>query len=418
MTRTENSELPPEPNIAANITQMPQAFFYPGLAEFFHLCNMFPLQLTPRISVSLLFFAAGLTFASWASRIPDVQHLYQLGNGALGAVLFALPAGSLISLPLWGWMIAKYGSKRMSALGLLIYPLLLCIIPMMTTTWLLWLLLFLFGMTGNLCNIAINTQAVGVEKSYDRSIMATFHAIWSLAGFAGAFLGNLFISRNITLWHHFTIIAIISGILLLTALPRLIRGDGATTTTSSRWVLPGKELLLLGCVAFCCMACEGTMFDWSGVYFQHVLQVPKNQVALGYAAFMSTMAGGRFLGDWFINRLGNRMVLRVSGLLITTGLLLSVLFPVLLTATVGFMLVGLGVSSVIPVVYSNAGKSANLSPSVALATVSSIGFIGFLIGPPIIGFIAEMFSLRWSFTLIALLGLGTTFFSGLVKLER
>lgn len=378
---------------------------------------MFFLRLTPRISVSLLFFAAGLTFASWASRIPDVQQLYQLGNGALGAVLFALPAGSLISLPLWGWMIAKYGSKKMSTVGLLLYPVLLCIIPLMTTTWQLWLLLFLFGMTGNLCNIAINTQAVGVEKSYDRSIMATFHAIWSLAGFTGAFLGNLLISWNVSLLLHFGIIAITTYALLLSGLPRLIKGDGGAVT-SSGWVLPGKELMLLGCIAFCCMACEGTMFDWSGVYFQHVLQVPKSQVALGYAAFMSTMAGGRFLGDWFINRLGNRMVLRVSGLLITSGLLLSVLFPALVTATIGFMLVGLGVSSVIPVVYSNAGKSADLSPSVALATVSSIGFIGFLIGPPIIGFIAEMFSLRWSFTLIALLGLGTTFFSGLVKLEK
>ncbi|MCA6494149.1 MAG: MFS transporter [Chitinophagaceae bacterium] len=378
---------------------------------------MFFLRLTPRISVSLLFFAAGLTFASWASRIPDVQQLYQLGNGALGAVLFALPAGSLVSLPLWGWMIAKYGSKKMSTVGLLLYPVLLCIIPLMTTTWQLWLLLFLFGMTGNLCNIAINTQAVGMEKSYDRSIMATFHAIWSLAGFTGAFLGNLLISWNVSLLLHFGIIAITTYALLLSGLPRLIKGDGGAVT-SSGWVLPGKELMLLGCIAFCCMACEGTMFDWSGVYFQHVLQVPKSQVALGYAAFMSTMAGGRFLGDWFINRLGNRMVLRVSGLLITSGLLLSVLFPALVTATIGFMLVGLGVSSVIPVVYSNAGKSADLSPSVALATVSSIGFIGFLIGPPIIGFIAEMFSLRWSFTLIALLGLGTTFFSGLVKLEK
>jgi MFS family permease len=314
-------------------------------------------------------------------------------------------------------MIAKYGSKSMSALGLLLYPVLLCVIPMMTTTWQLWIVLFLFGMTGNLCNIAINTQAVGVEKSYDRSIMATFHAIWSLAGFTGAFLGNLLISWNVSLLLHFTIIAIITYTLLVSGLPRLIKGDGATAS-STGWVIPGKELLLLGCIAFCCMACEGTMFDWSGVYFQHVLQVPKSQVAVGYAAFMSTMAGGRFLGDWFINRLGNRMVLRVSGLLITTGLLLSVIFPMMITATIGFMLVGLGVSSVIPVVYSNAGKSAGLSPSVALATVSSIGFIGFLIGPPIIGFIAEMFSLRWSFTLIALLGLGTTFFSGLIKLEK
>lgn len=417
MTKTEPSRQVSGTIRCCKYNRIAACFFCPRLIEFFHLCTMFFLRLTPRISVSLLFFVAGLTFASWASRIPDVQQLYQLGNGALGAVLFALPAGSLVSLPLWGWMIAKYGSKRMSAAGLLLYPVLLCIIPMLTSTWQLWFLLFLFGMTGNLCNIAINTQAVGVERNYDRSIMASFHAIWSLAGFTGAFLGNLLISWNVSLLLHFGIIAITTYALLLSGLPRLIKGDGGAVT-SSGWVLPGKELMLLGCIAFCCMACEGTMFDWSGVYFQHVLQVPKSQVALGYAAFMSTMAGGRFLGDWFINRLGNRMVLRFSGLLITTGLLLSVLMPVLVTATIGFMLVGLGVSSVIPVVYSNAGKSANLTPSVALATVSSIGFVGFLIGPPIIGFIAEMFSLRWSFTLIALLGLGTTLFSGLVKLER
>jgi MFS family permease len=160
------------------------------------------------------------------------------------------------------------------------------------------------------------------------------------------------------------------------------------------------------------------MFDWSGVYFQHVIQVPQSLVGLGYAAFMAMMAGGRFLGDWFINRLGNRRVLRFSGLLITSGLLLAVLVPVLWTATIGFMLVGLGVSSVVPVVYSTAGKSERLAPSVALATVSSIGFIGFLIGPPIIGFIADLFSLRWSFTIIALLGLGTTWFSGIVKISK
>jgi MFS family permease len=123
------------------------------------------------------------------------------------------------------------------------------------------------------------------------------------------------------------------------------------------------------------------------------------------------MAGGRFLGDWIITRLGKRQVIQASGLLIFSGLLLAVLFPYLLFAILGFMLVGFGVSSVIPVVYSAAGNSKNLAPSVALATVSSIGFIGFLIGPPIIGFIAETLSLRWSFTFIAILGLGTTLLS-------
>lgn len=396
---------------------MLQAFLSRCLTEFIHLCSMFFRFLTPRMAVSLLFFAAGLTFASWASRIPNVQQLFHLGNGALGAVLFALPAGSLISLPLWGWMIARYGSRRMIAAGLILYPLLLCLIPLLSAVWQLWILLFVFGMTGNLCNIAINTQAVGVEKNYQRSIMASFHAIWSLAGFAGAALGNLLIANNTSLFIHFSIIAVFTILLLLTALPGLIRGDG-TSSSGAGLARPDKQLLLLGCIAFCCMACEGTLFDWSGVYFQHVIQVPQSLVGLGYAAFMAMMAGGRFLGDWFINRLGNRRVLRFSGLLITSGLLLAVLVPVLWTATIGFMLVGLGVSSVVPVVYSTAGKSERMAPSVALATVSSIGFVGFLIGPPIIGFIADLFSLRWSFTLIALLGLGTTWFSGIVKISK
>ncbi|MFN5427634.1 MAG: MFS transporter [Bacteroidota bacterium] len=378
---------------------------------------MFSLRISPRQSVSLLFFAAGLTFASWASRIPDVQELYQLGNGALGGVLFALPAGSLVSLPLWGWMIANYGSKRMVMAGLLIYPTLLCLIPFVSGIWQLWLLLFIFGMTGNLCNIAINTQAVGVEKGYGRSIMAGFHAIWSLAGFVGAAIGNLFMGWNTSLLTHFSVIAFTGILLLLVALPQMISGDG-TKASRSTFVRPDRSLFILGCIAFCCMACEGTMFDWSGVYFQKVLRVPKDQVALGYAAFMCTMAGGRFMGDWFINRLGSKSILLVSGLLITAGLLLSVLFPYIIPATIGFMLVGLGVSSVVPVVYSTAGNTSRMAPSVALATVSSIGFIGFLIGPPIIGFIAELLSLRWSFTFIALLGLGTSWFAGRITTPK
>jgi MFS family permease len=201
------------------------------------------------------------------------------------------------------------------------------------------------------------------------------------------------------------------------ALPQMIRGDGTKASRSS-FVRPDRSLFILGCIAFCCMACEGTMFDWSGVYFQKVLRVPKDQVALGYAAFMCTMAGGRFMGDWFINRLGSKSILLVSGLLITAGLLLSVLFPYIIPATIGFMLVGLGVSSVVPVVYSTAGNTSRMAPSVALATVSSIGFIGFLIGPPIIGFIAELLSLRWSFTFIALLGLGTSWFAGRITTPK
>ena len=163
------------------------------------------------------------------------------------------------------------------------------------------------------------------------------------------------------------------------------------------------------------MVCEGTMFDWSGVYFQKVVAVPKELTTLGYAAFMGTMASGRFISDFIVTRFGSRKVLEGSGILITTGLLLAVLFPTLIPATIGFLLVGFGVSSVIPLVYSAAGKSKTMSPGMALAAVSTIGFLGFLMGPPLIGLIAQAFSLRWSFSLIAILGFGTTLLAARVK---
>jgi MFS family permease len=376
-----------------------------------------PARQLHRWAVAAIFFASGLTFASWASRIPEVQAMHHLSNGELGGVLFALPAGSLISLPLWGWMIAKYGSKTMLLSGISLYVLLLLLISLAGSIGQLWVILFLFGMIGNLCNISVNTQAVAVEKLYGRSIMAGFHAIWSLAGFTGAAVGNLLIAFNATLFLHFLVIGILATLLVIVVNTRLLKGD-AQTQSASFIVRPNKELWLLGLIAFCCMACEGAMFDWTGVYFQKVVNVPRQLVALGYTAFMSTMAGGRFLGDWIITRFGKRQVLQASGLLIFSGLLLAVLFPFLLFAILGFMLVGLGVSSVIPVVYSAAGNTQNLAPSVALATVSSIGFIGFLIGPPIIGFIAEILSLRWSFTFIAILGLGTTLLSSKMKANK
>jgi MFS family permease len=157
------------------------------------------------------------------------------------------------------------------------------------------------------------------------------------------------------------------------------------------------------------------MFDWSGVYFQKVVQAPKGLVTLGFTAFMSTMAGGRFIGDRLATRLGTKRMLQWSGIVIAAGLLLAISFPGLVVSTAGFLLVGIGVSSVVPLVYGAAGKSPNFSPGVALAAVSTIGYLGFVAGPPLIGFIAEASSLRWSFALIALLGLMTTVIASRMK---
>jgi len=154
------------------------------------------------------------------------------------------------------------------------------------------------------------------------------------------------------------------------------------------------------------MASEGAMFDWSGVYFQQVVEAPKSLIVLGYVSFMVMMATGRFVGDKLIQQYGRKKMLRISGILISTGLFISVLFPYLATATLGFLIVGLGVSSIVPMVYSSAGRIPNIPPGIALASVSSISFLGFLMGPPLIGYIAEISSLRYSFAVIGLLGFG------------
>jgi MFS family permease len=369
-----------------------------------------------RMAVAAFFFIAGLSFASWASRIPDIKTLLQLSDAGLGGVLLALPVGLMVSLPLSGWLVAKYGSKKIVTIAAICYPLVLIVIGTTTAVWQLVSVLFVFGLFGNLCNISINTQAVGVELLYGRSIMASFHGIWSLAGFTGAAIGTFLISKNISPFFHFTLICAASLLLVLSMQGFALAKD-TVHSNQPIFAKPDSALLKLGLIAVSCMVCEGTMFDWSGVYFQKVVAVPKEITTLGYAVFMGAMAGGRFIGDRIAMRFGQQRVLQGSGIMITSGLLLAVIFPYLIPATIGFLLVGFGVSSVIPLVYSEAGKSKTMSPGVALAAVSSIGFLGFLLGPPVIGFIAQALSLRWSFTLIAILGFGTTVLASVMKRE-
>ncbi|MEO7802738.1 MAG: MFS transporter [Ginsengibacter sp.] len=369
-----------------------------------------------RISVSTFFFIAGLTFASWASRIPDIKNKLHLSDGGLGAVLFALPLGSMTSLPISGYMVSHFGSRTMLLIASIIYPVVLIFIGLVNTPWQLGLVLFVFGLFGNLFNISVNTQAVGVEALYGRSIMASFHGLWSLAGFTGAAIGTLITSFDLQPFAHFIIICSITFLLML-----FFYKDSLPTTTSTTkqpiFVLPDSSLIKLGLLAFFCMVCEGTMFDWSGVYFDKIVKAPRQLITLGYVAFMSSMAGGRFAGDWLANRFGKKTMLQISGILIAVGLAISIFFSGIITATIGFLMVGMGVSSVVPLAYGEAGRSSTMSPGAALAAVSTIGFLGFLIGPPMIGLIAQATDLRWSFGVVAILGFCTTLISSKLKLK-
>ena len=371
-----------------------------------------------RIAVSAFFFSAGFCFASWASRIPDIQQKLVLNEAGLGMVLLSLPIGLMVSLPVSGFVVARYGSRHTAIIAALLYAFLLPFLGLVTLAWQLVIVLFLFGFAGNLLNISMNTQGVSVEAIYGRSIMASFHGVWSVAGFSGAAVGALMLSLVISPFLHFCVVAMLVCCLVLMTYKYLLVNDIHSDSKAPVFAKPDSALLKLGLIAFCCMVCEGTMFDWSGIYFAKEVQVPKSLTTLGYVAFMTTMAGGRFAGDWMSVKIGRKNMIRMSGLLIAGGLMLAVALPFIVPATIGFLVTGMGVSSVVPLLYSAAGRSGKVASGVALAAVSTIGYLGFLFGPPVIGLIAQAFSLRWSFALIAFLGLGVTLLAGFSRIEN
>lgn len=377
---------------------------------------------TLRIAVGSLFFMAGLCFASWASRIATVQQTMGLSDAALGAVLFSLPVGLMCSLPFSGWIITKIGSKRLLLSAILVYGAALVTLGLAQNTFQLVICLLCFGFASNAVNISVNTQAVAAEGLHKKPIMASFHGLWSLAGFTGAGIGTIMIGNKVNPLHHFVIILVVLVVGVIIASRFLYDDSEAVKNVPAssmpfmmrlRLIIP---LITLGTIAFCSMICEGAMFDWSVIYFKKVIAAPIALQGAGFTAFMLTMAGGRFIADWFTHRFGVKRVLQVSGALTATGLLVAVVFPYFYTAMAGFLLVGAGVSSVVPMVYSAAGKSKTMSPGVALAAVSTIGFIGFLIGPPLIGFIAGLATLRASFLFIAIMGTSIAILASRAKL--
>ena len=367
-----------------------------------------------RIAVGAMFFMAGLSFSSWASRIATVQQTMGLSDAALGAVLFSLPVGLMCSLPFSGWVITKIGSRKLLISALLVYATALVTLGLAKNTFQLVICLVCFGFSSNAVNISVNTQAVATEEIYKKPIMASFHGLWSLAGFVGAGIGTFMIANNVDPFHHFVVMLVViaTGVIIAA---RYLKDD-KVASSGPVFVMPDSSLIKLGIIAFCSMICEGAMFDWSVIYFKKVVLAPTAMVGLGFTTFMFTMAGGRFIADWFAHKFGLKRTLQVSGTLTAVGLLIAVAFPYIYTAMAGFLLVGAGVSSVVPMVFSAAGKSKTMLPGVALAAVSTIGFLGFLVGPPIIGFIAGIATLRASFVLIAAMGVSVVVVSTKAKI--
>ena len=349
-----------------------------------------PRQL--RLANAVFFFLSGLGYATWASRIPDIQKQFNLNEAGLGGILLATPIGLILTVPVTGRMLSKFSSRTVMLVGGVLFAIDLGLLGFCSTVWQLVSVLFLLGASRNLFNISTNAQAVAVQSLYDRSIMAKFHGIWSLAGFAGAAMGYLAVHYGVSTSYHLLAVSILLIVCSFWFISGTIYQPPIPQPKRKIFALPEKSLITFALICFFCMACENAMYDWSGVYFEKVIHVSKGNATEGFVAYMIAMTLGRFIGDAIVNRFGIKNMLRGSGIFIFTGLMLSVIFPNQLVAAVGFIMVGFGVSCIVPMVFQLAGRSKTMSGGAALASISSIGYLGFLLVPPFVGFVAEAIS--------------------------
>lgn len=357
-----------------------------------------------RIAISMYFFLLGFVFSTWASRIPDVKDRFSLSEAELGGLLFMLPTGALVGLPISGWLVQRGGSRLICALSLILYGIFLSLIGLSDQLEWLSIALFLFGIIGNLGNISMNAQGLVIQHWMGKVILSSLHAMWGLGAFSAAAVSGWMMNLEVSVNMHFILIG---GLALLGAVVFyfFLLPDQADKEASQKvFAWPGKGLLLLGLICFCVCMSEGAMADWSSLYYRQVVNAMHTASTLGYTAFALCMTVGRFAGDKVLQWLSHAQLLRINGTLILTGIFLALVFPIKWIVIAGFALVGLGVSCVFPIVYMLAARSKTMSTSAALASVSSVGFIGFLIGPPMIGFLAEETGLRMSLWVIAVLG--------------
>lgn len=360
-----------------------------------------------RVGIGILFLLCGFNFASWATRIPDFKQLLHLSDAALGTVLMGLPIGSLVSLPLAGILIAKYNSKIICLLAVCMYIAIIPLLGYSQNAYQLFGSLFLFGMSGDILNISMNTQVVALEKKLAKILMSSFHAIFSVGLMLGALIGSLTVTFKMGLNTHFWAIALINLALIPTfyffLLPDAERSqnDHANSTILSL----DKYLITLALIAFCGMLCEGAMADWITLYFKENITSHIFPQTIGFTSFASAMVVGRLAGDYLSNKFNVKKILVVNGLLISLGIFITINSPFEFVKILGCFIAGLGISTIVPLIYSIAGTQEKIQPSIAIAGVSTIAYIGFLIGPVVIGYLADIFSLQNALILLIILGL-------------
>ncbi len=359
-----------------------------------------------RISIGILFFICGLNFATWATRIPDFKAYLHLSDAQLGTVLMGLPIGSLVSLPIAGWLLTKYASRWICLLALVMYVLIIPGLSLMSSAVALFIGLFFFGMAGDIMNIAMNTQVVSLEAKMKKTIMSSFHAIFSLGLMTGAFIGGILEKEQFTPWAHFINIAITNILLILISFNYLLKDKPVQDESKPKSSILnlGTYLIILSFIAFCGMLCEGAMADWISLYFKEYVSNSPFPITIGFSMFAAAMVLGRFLGDRISMTYGLSNILTLNGVLVGFGMLITLLFSSTYMKVFGCFTIGIGISTIVPLIYSQAGNQKEIMPSIAIAGVSTIAYIGFLLGPVLIGYLSDFVGLDKALYLIVVLG--------------
>jgi MFS family permease len=378
----------------------------------------FPHWSAPEIAIALLFATNGFLFGGWIVRIPAIINRLDISTGTFGLILPAGAIGAMLALPVAGKLAGIQGSARltifMSLLRSLVVPLMI-LVPHP-----LWFAagLFCYGFTNGAMDVALNAQGVEVERAGRRSILSTLHGCSSLGALAGSVFGGLAAGFGIGIVPQ--LFATCAGIAILTlAAMRHLVPDEAITLVSDRprkrFLLPPKALLPFGVIALCSVIGEGGTGDWSALYLRNELGTSASFAAYGYTAFATFMLLGRFLGDRAVRRFGEERSIRGGSLIASTGLLGAAAVGTLWSGMIGFALAGFGLSIIIPTIYRMAGNTPGVPRAQAVASTALIAYLGFLIGPLVLGTIGNVFSIRISIIVIALVVLSTQLIAGVLR---
>jgi fucose permease len=349
-----------------------------------------------RWAARFLFFGAGLLFATWGVHIPTVKGVYGLEVGALGALILAAGIGALIGLTQAGWLIGRFGARRVAWLGGAVSALTIALLLAMPGYVALWVLLAVYGASSGLLDVAMNAYASELEVQEARPLMSGFHAMFSLGGMAGAAIGSVVLQMAADPRAHIALVAVFTTAGFAWSMRQIAPPTLAASAAAARherFTLPRGRWLLLGLMAGLGFIVEGSIYDWSVLFVRTERGAAPEVAALAYAAFSATMALTRFGGDWLRARYSPATLLIGSALLAGSALALVLLTPQVWVALVGFALVGVGLANVVPVLFSAAANVPGKDAAQGISAVASIGYLGFMVGPSVIGFVAQHQSL-------------------------